>query len=102
MYGVMWDVTMVLWRTCLQREVPEAAISRVSSIDLLGCLALAPAGLAVTGPLAAAAGPGVIALASAGLVVVAVGVALLSRDIRTLPGGPRPQKELAAAAASAA
>ncbi|WP_053726708.1 MFS transporter [Streptomyces sp. WM6378] len=101
-YGVMWDVTMVLWRTCLQREVPQEAISRVSSIDLLGCLALAPAGLAVAGPLAAVYGPGAIALGSAGLVVVAVGLALLSRDIRTLPGDPKPQQEMAPAAASAA
>ncbi|MFE4263282.1 MFS transporter [Streptomyces sp. NPDC056883] len=101
-YGVMWDVTMVLWRTCLQREVPKEAISRVSSIDLLGCLALAPAGLAVAGPLAAVFGPGPIALGSVGLVVVAVGVALFSRDIRTLPGDPQLAKEMAPAAASSA
>ncbi|CAM5659553.1 excalibur calcium-binding domain-containing protein [Streptomyces pilosus] len=30
-YGVVWDVTMVMWWTCLQREVPDDAISRVSS-----------------------------------------------------------------------
>ncbi|MEU5108454.1 MFS transporter [Streptomyces sp. NPDC021354] len=101
-YGVMWDVTMVMWRTCLQREVPDDAISRVSSIDLLGCLALAPVGLAVAGPLAAAFGPATIALGSAVLVFAAVGVALASRDIRTLPGETASREEMVPAAAGAA
>lgn len=96
-YGVLWDVTMVMWRTCLQREVPEDAIARVSSIDLLGCLALAPVGLAVVGPLAVAYGPGVVALGCALLVVGVVGIALLSRDIRTLPGDAELVKAAAAA-----
>ncbi|WP_435058066.1 MFS transporter [Streptomyces sp. bgisy060] len=101
-YGVMWDVTMVMWRTCLQREVPDDVISRVSSIDLLGCLAVAPVGLAVAGPLAAAFGPAVIALGSAALVLAAVGFALLSPDIRALPGAPSPQEAPAPAAATTA
>lgn len=101
-YGVLFDVTMVMWRTCLQQEVPDDAISRVSSIDLLGCLAIAPIGLAVVGPLAAVFGPGHVALASAVLVVAAVGCALLSRDIRTLPGGGTPRGTTAQAAATPA
>ncbi|MET7487670.1 MFS transporter [Streptomyces sp. NPDC005538] len=101
-YGVLWDVTMVMWRTCLQREVPDDAISRVSSIDLLGCLAVAPVALAVVGPLASAFGPGRVAFASALFVLAAVGCALASRDIRTLPGTPRPQPETAPVTAGAA
>lgn len=101
-YGVLWDVTMVMWRTCLQREVPDDAISRVSSIDLLGCLAVAPVALAAVGPLASAFGPGRVAFASALFVLAAVGCALASRDIRTLPGTPRPQQETAQVTAGAA
>jgi hypothetical protein len=101
-YGVMWDVTMVMWRTCLQREVPDDMISRVSSIDLLGCLAVAPIALAAAGPLASAFGPAWVALASAMLVLVAVACALASRDIRTLAGDPRPQQETTPVAAGAA
>ncbi|MFM9540127.1 MFS transporter [Streptomyces turgidiscabies] len=101
-YGVMWDVTMVMWRTCLQREVPDDMISRVSSIDLLGCLAVAPIALAAAGPLASAFGPAWVALASALLVLVAVACALASRDIRTLAGDPRPQPETTPVAAGAA
>ncbi|MEU8951745.1 hypothetical protein [Streptomyces sp. NPDC048489] len=98
-YGVMWDVTMVMWRTCLQREVPDDAISRVSSIDLLGCLAVA---LAAVGPLASAFGPGRVAFASALFVLAAVGCALASRDNRALPGDPRPQTETAPVTAGTA
>ncbi len=98
-YGVMWDVTMVLWRTCVQREVPEAAIARVSSIDLLGCLTLAPVALAVAGPLTAAVGPAVVALGAGVLVLGSVGCALVSRSIRSLPGDPTVRPEPVPAAA---
>ncbi len=98
-YGVMWDVTMVLWRTCLQREVPDAAIARVSSIDLLGCLTLAPVALAVAGPLVAAVGPAVVALGAGILVLAAVGCALVSGDIRRLAGEPAVRPEPLPAAA---
>lgn len=97
-HGVSWDVAMVLWRTCLQREVPKESISRVSSIDLLGALTLAPLALAAVGPLAAAYGPRHIAVVCAALVWVPVGLALLSRDVRTLPGGTTPSTRRALAA----
>jgi predicted MFS family arabinose efflux permease len=44
------------WFTALQSEVPAGELSRVSSWDYLGSLALAPVGQAVSGPIALAVG----------------------------------------------
>lgn len=54
--GVAGDVFGVLWDTALQQHVPDEALSRVSSYDWFGSLALVPIGLALAGPLAAAIG----------------------------------------------
>ncbi|MEJ8669970.1 hypothetical protein WKI71_20765 [Streptomyces sp. MS1.AVA.1] len=40
----------MLWATTIQREIPERALSRVSSYDWFGSLAFAPLGLLVAGP----------------------------------------------------
>jgi hypothetical protein len=48
----------VLWTTTMQREIPEESISRVSAYDIFGSLAFAPLGLLLSGPIAAAIGPG--------------------------------------------
>jgi MFS family permease len=45
LFGVWWDTT-------LQREVPSAVLSRVSSYDWFGSVALLPVGYAIAGPLA--------------------------------------------------
>ncbi len=45
-----------LWETTLQEQVPEEAISRVSSYDYLCSVGLMPVGLALAGPLAALIG----------------------------------------------
>ena len=60
-----------LWTTALQRNVPEHAISRISSFDWFGSVALNPIGYALIGPIAAAAGTSETLLA-AGMVNVAV------------------------------
>jgi hypothetical protein len=44
------------WFTALQREVPAEELSRVSSWDYVGSLALYPVGLALSGPVAGAIG----------------------------------------------
>ena len=44
------------WMTALQRNVPEHALSRISSFDWLGSVALNPIGYALIGPLAVAIG----------------------------------------------
>jgi MFS family permease len=44
--------TDILWFTVLQQRVPEHAISRISSFDWFGSVALNPIGYALVGPLA--------------------------------------------------
>ena len=45
-----------IWETTLQRNIPAASLSRVSSYDWFGSLAFNPLGLALAGPVAAAIG----------------------------------------------
>lgn len=48
--GAAFDVFGVLWETTMQRTIPAAALSRVSSYDWLGSLLLGPLGLLAAGP----------------------------------------------------
>lgn len=54
--GAAVSMTFVYWRTVLQQWVPEAALSRISSIDDFGTMLLTPVGYLCAGPLAAAIG----------------------------------------------
>ena len=65
-----------LWTTALQRNVPEHAISRISSFDWFGSVALNPIGYALIGPIAAAAGTSETLLA-AGMFAVCLGVVVI-------------------------
>lgn len=60
-----------VWETTLQEQVPEHALSRVSSYDWLGSLAINPLGFALVGVLAAAHGAAPVLA-----VIVAVHVAI--------------------------
>ncbi|MFF8312033.1 MFS transporter [Streptomyces lydicus] len=82
--GVASDIFGVLWATTVQREVPEAALSRVSSYDWFGSLAFAPLGLLIAGPVAARVGVGHALAGCAALVVLASAAALLSPQVRGL------------------
>jgi len=86
--GVSSDVFGVLWTTTVQREVPERVLSRVSSYDWFGSLALAPLGLLVAGPVAAVVGTGRALAGCAALVVLATAAALLSPQVRALRTPP--------------
>ncbi|MEU0437781.1 MFS transporter [Streptomyces sp. NPDC006290] len=55
--GIASDVFGVLWATTIQREIPERVLSRVSSYDWFGSLALAPLGLLIAGPVASVVAP---------------------------------------------
>ncbi|HEY3501331.1 MAG TPA: MFS transporter [Actinocatenispora sp.] len=83
--GVGIDVFGVLWTTTLQREVPAEAISRVSSWDIFGSLAMAPVGAAVAGPLAVTIGVRPTLVASAVLMVLVTAAALAAPEVRRLP-----------------
>jgi hypothetical protein len=54
--GVGFAVGDTLWITALQRNVPEHALSRISSFDWLGSVALNPIGYALIGPIAVTVG----------------------------------------------
>ncbi|MEU9922583.1 MFS transporter [Streptomyces griseoluteus] len=82
--GVANDVFGVLWSTTLQREIPEHVLSRVTSYDWFGSLALAPLGILVAGPMASAAGTSWTLTGCAALVVLATAAALLVPQVRSL------------------
>lgn len=50
--GIGLDVFYVLWMTSLQNNVPEEALSRVTSYDAFGSFIFGPLGIAIAGPLA--------------------------------------------------
>ena len=70
--GASGTLFNVFWFTALQRDVPAAELSRVSSWDYLGSLALQPIGLAASGPVAAAIGISTTLYAAGGLSLLLV------------------------------
>jgi len=72
--------------TALQRNVPEHALSRISSFDWLGSVALNPFGYALIGPIAASIGTSeTLAVAAVLNIAVCLGVVLVPsvRGLRT-------------------
>jgi MFS family permease len=78
------EIFGVLWDTAIQQEIPQEKLSRISSYDALGSWVLMPVGFIVAGPVGAAIGARNTFLLAAAVVVVATGLVLLSRDVRTL------------------
>ena len=83
--GIGVELFGVYWDTALQQHVPRHALSRVSSYDALGSIVAIPIGLAVAGPIADGIGVSTTLWVAFALMTAAVGGALLSRDVRTLP-----------------
>jgi hypothetical protein len=76
--GIGFAVGNVLWMTALQRNVPGHTLSRISSFDWLGSVALNPVGYALIGPLAVAIGtPETLVIAAVLNIGVCVGVVLV-------------------------
>jgi hypothetical protein len=84
--GASATIFMVLWGTALQRDVPASELSRVSSWDYLGSLALQPIGYAASGPIAAAAGVSATLLGAAGLFVLVILIGLAVPAVRDFSG----------------
>ncbi|MCW2569672.1 MAG: transporter [Mycobacterium sp.] len=78
--GVAMSMAGVLWMSLLQNQVPRGSLSRVSSIDYFGSVALTPVGYLLAGPLAAVAGLHV------GMVVLAVTAVAASLGTLAVPG----------------
>jgi MFS family permease len=74
-----------LWTTTLQRRVERDKLSRVSSFDWLGSLALNPLGYAVVAPLAAGIGARATLVAAGCVLALAAILPLLSAQVRQLP-----------------
>jgi MFS family permease len=86
-----------LYVTAFQRNLPEHAISRISSYDWFGSVALNPIGYALIGPVAATIGiPETLVLAGILNVVVCVSVVLVPsvRAIRMHPAAATAAAEL--------
>jgi MFS family permease len=86
--GGCLEIFGVSWTTILQQEIPPEKLSRVSSYDALGSYVLAPAGIAIAGPLAAVFGPSAVLTAGGALVVLLPLLALLLPEIRNLRRRP--------------
>ncbi len=69
----------------LQRNVPDKLLSRVSSYNWLGTIALSPVGFALAGPAAKLAGNSAVLLFGAGFALVSTLALFVVRDIRALP-----------------
>jgi MFS family permease len=82
--GIALDILVVMWDTTMQREIPIESLSRVSSYDALGSLALGPVGLLLAGPSVAAIGVDHALLVCAGVTVLASLAALCSPGVRHL------------------
>jgi MFS family permease len=89
--GVGFAVSNTLWITALQRNVPEHALSRISSFDWFGSIALNPIGYVLIGPIAAALGiPATLFIAAVLNMAVCVSVVLVPSVRHIQMDGPVP------------
>lgn len=86
--GLAFEMLTIFWQTTMQREIPAEALSRVSSYDALGSLALGPLGIILAGPLADAYGAHHILLACAAVMVVTSLASISVPSIRNLRARP--------------
>jgi len=82
--GMCFDLFGILWQTTMQRVIPPASLSRVSSYDAMGSMLLGPLGLVLAGPAAEHVGAH-RALVVCGVVMVVTTLgALASPGVRNL------------------
>jgi MFS family permease len=82
--GMMLGIS--LYESTFQRRIPADVLSRVSSYDWFGSLALQPVGLAIWGPIAVAIGIDAALWVAAALLLASVLAPLAIREVRTMPG----------------
>lgn len=92
--GLALDPSVVFHETARQQHVPEQLIGRVSSIGLLGELALVPLGYLLGGAVAQRIGAEPVLWGCFAGIVACTVVLFAVRDIRTLVwhSGPEPPK----------
>ena len=82
--GVCMEVFGVYWYTALHEQVAPEALSRVSSYDALGSIALAPLGLVAAGPISGAVGVDATLWLGVLLIVVPTAAVLFVPEVRHL------------------
>ena len=82
--GAAFDLFGVLWNTSLQRLVPAEALSRVAAYDAFGSLMFGPLGLLLAGHAVVWWGARESMIGASLLMLLAVGAALLSPEVRRL------------------
>jgi hypothetical protein len=91
--GVAFAIFAVLWNTTMQREVPAAVLSRVSSYDWFGSLVFLPIGFALSGPVSAALGIRTTFIASSIWCVASTLVVLAVPSVRGLRARAGPAED---------
>jgi MFS family permease len=89
--GFGWSLMGVFWETALARHIPAHALSRVSSYDWMGSLALLPLGFVIAGPLASAFGARNVLGVGSAIGLAMLTLALVPRSTRQL--GQEPSAE---------
>ena len=74
----------VWWHTALAQRVPPHLLSRVTSYDWMGSLALLPIGYVLAGPLGEALGAAEVLAVGSAIALAALTLALTSREVRDL------------------
>jgi len=82
--GGMLVIFTTLWLTSVQQHVPDQMLSRATSYDWFASLITYPVGLAIAGPLAAAAGPRRVLLAVGVLLIIETCLLTAVPSIRNL------------------
>ena len=77
--GFGFSLMAIWWETALVRHIPANLLSRVSSYDWMGSLALLPLGYAIAGPLASALGAQHVLLVGSGIGLLMLGATLVPR-----------------------
>ena len=87
MQGLGLAIHLTLWFTAFQQQVPEEALSRVSSYDAIGSFTLIPLGTAAAGLVAGAIGARTTLIAAGATTIVLNVLVLFVRSIYTIESG---------------
>jgi hypothetical protein len=85
------SVSIALWFTVFQQQVPEHLQSRVSSYDALGSLVLVPLSMAAVGPIAAALGQRLVLVGAVAVFLLLMGTTAAVPSVRAIRREPSPQ-----------
>jgi MFS family permease len=90
--GWGFSLMMIWWETALAQHIPPHLLSRVSSYDWMGSLALLPVGYLLAGPLAGAFGASTVLELGSVVALVLIALSLVPRSTRELAGAPGPEQ----------